>query len=293
VKKIVDSILVIIAGIAVYTLGSYSNVLHYFSIANAVYMILYFISGLIINAYYNHKLTVTLFISVTFLLLASVVFVKRGIDTQLMIYSASIFSSFVLGYSWKKWSNPKRMGLAFCLAIFYFLSIFYIYPAKTYKTISTARNDLINENFQNFFNNISLKNTSGHEGNSLFTKDNVYLIEFYFKNCTPCRLKEKALTQLRNEISDSSFKIIYIEDGKIDNYDTYLLACKELGSNGNRYYDVDGNLSENLKVEGYPFEVVIDKKGKIRNTLSGYGHDITDYYLRSQKNIIEKLLNEN
>ncbi len=290
-KRTTDAILAVIVSVAVFALSSYSNVLEHFFITNALYIGLYFISGLVISLYYDQRLTIILFITTTFLLFVSVVFANKGLDVRLVLHLISIFLSFILGYRWLKLKDTIRIGFAFVMIGFYFFSIFYIYPASTYKKLSANRHDLINESAKTFFADAVLKNTSNQQINPLI-KNSVYLIEFYFKNCIPCRIKEKVLKQLRSEIPDSAFKIIYIQDGQIDNYDVYLQTCNELGNPENRFYDMDGGLSENLKISGYPFEIIVDKKGEIRHSVLGYGNEITSFYINSEKSIIKNLLNE-
>lgn len=54
-----------------------------------------------------------------------------------------------------------------------------------------------------------------------------------------------------------------------------------------------GFLSSNLKLKGYPFGMVIDKAGKIRQTENGFGPEVADLFLDKEIPLIKALLNEN
>src|SRR5690606_32134032 len=106
----------------------------------------------------------------------------------------------------------------------------------------------------------------------------VYLIEFYFKNCSPCILKEPVLEKLKVNLDSNFFSVIYVQNGAIDSYETFLETCKEKGST-NRLYDISGELSNRLNIEGYPSEIIVDKNGMIRYSSTGFGNDLAKYYL--------------
>ena len=87
--------------------------------------------------------------------------------------------------------------------------------------------------------------------------------------------------------------IIYIQNGKIDDFESYLETCREKKNSAIRYYDNNGILSSNLKLKGYPFGMVIDKAGKIRQTENGFGPEVADLFLDKEIPLIKVLLNEN
>lgn len=57
-------------------------------------------------------------------------------------------------------------------------------------------------------------------------------------------------------------------------------------------YDVDDQLSNQLKVNGVPYEFIIDKKGNGRIRTIGYANDIEAVYLAETIRTIDNLLKE-
>lgn len=165
-------------------------------------------------------------------------------------------------------------------------------PLVGFHAISVNRGDLQNKPALNFFQDAALKDTSGNSINNFLEEGKVYLVEFYFRSCPPCVMKERALKKLRKKISDTSFQIIYIQNGGIDDFEIYQLTCRESGNEGNRYYDVKGSLASTMKIEGFPFELIIDKKKIIRKVSVGFDSDFENLYLKNEKSFISILLDE-
>jgi thiol-disulfide isomerase/thioredoxin len=120
----------------------------------------------------------------------------------------------------------------------------------------------------------------------------VYLVDFFFNNCPPCRAKEPYVQQIAKEISNPSFEVLYIESGKYDQYATYRRNYERLG--GKVLYDMQNTLSDSLGINSYPFELIIDKKGKVRYISEGFAANkqTGELYVTQTKEKIQKLLNE-
>ena len=290
-KKVADILISIITGIAIFTLVSYTNSLGPFSVVNASYIIGFFISGLIISMYYNKRHVLISFCAIILILLISV-FIVGDFLVLTILHAIALCFGFSLGYLWMRLKPGNRVGPGVILIGFYLLAVFYIVPHYEYRIISKTKGIFENKQATIFFKNVELKDTTGSMKKDLLEEGKVSLVEFYFKNCMPCWLKEKALSRLRKEISDTSFRIIYIQSGEIDDFNTSLLTCRETKSKANRFYDVNGALSSNLSIKGFPFELIIDKKGYIRQTSNGFSQDVAGIYINERKTFIKSLLHE-
>lgn len=291
-KKIVDIIVVVIVGASVFTLTSYTNIFGEFYISNAAYLTAFFLSGLIIHSYYNRKYVVVTFCAVIFTLLISIFVIVKDFLPINILQAISVCLAFSLGYLWMNWKPVKKVGSVLVLIGFYLLGTLYIVPHYKYSLISKVQDEYLNKQAGSFFKNVSLKDTTGTFINDFLGEDKVTLVDFYFRNCMPCRLKEKALERLRVEIPDTSFRIVYVQNGNLDEFGTYLRTCREHKNTDNRFYDVGGTLASNLNIQGFPFELVIDKKGIIRQTSSGFASEASGLYVNKKKSFITGLLNE-
>lgn len=226
------------------------------------------------------------------LALLSSVFIIGDFLVLVSLHAIALCLGFSFGYLWVKRKPVKRAGSAIILAGFYLLAAFYIVPHYKYRLISKSKGEFVNKQASSFFKNVGVKDTTGSMNNDFLKKGKVSLVEFYFKDCIPCWLKEKALDRLHKEISDTSFRIIYIQNGNIDDFNTYLLTCRDNENEEKRFYDVNGALSANLNINAFPFELIIDKKGLIRQTTNGFAHGIADIYISKKKSFITELLYE-
>jgi len=291
-KKVTDVIAAIISCIGIFTLASFLDNESQTFISLFVYITLFFLSGLIIRKFYNNKHLVLSF-SIILFSLEVFVFLIGDFPGRIAMSIIAMSLSYIMGYMWLKWRISLKIASCLILMIFYFSSVFYFMPQIINRNLFFKHNNLKNNSALNYFNNVELKDTLGNTYQDVFKKNKVYLIEFYFRNCWPCVIKEDALEKLREEIPDSSFQIIYIQNGKIDDFESYLETCREKKNSTIRYYDNNGILSSNLKLKGYPFGMVIDKAGKIRQTENGFGPEVADLFLDKEIPLIKVLLNEN
>ena len=88
------------------------------------------------------------------------------------------------------------------------------------------------------------------------------------------------------------FVLIKIDDGKADSYN-YFKKFYSNEKNIISLYDSAGLASEALKVEGYPTEFIINKKGELVSELSGFNENGEEkFYTQKTINKINQLLNE-
>lgn len=118
--------------------------------------------------------------------------------------------------------------------------------------------------------------------------DTVYLLNFSFLSCKPCRLKKDALTKISKRFSKAPFKIIDIHC--IEDREVFL--NKYFIDYGVTYHDSLKQLSKVFEVSGAPTEFIFDKKGKVVRRFDGFNAELIADYEKSTCYLIKSLLDE-
>jgi hypothetical protein len=92
------------------------------------------------------------------------------------------------------------------------------------------------------------------------------------------------LKKLQTKYDKSLFEVVYIQNGAIDKTPSSIDSAN--------FYDNLGKFSRKLNISGFPSEIILDKKNKIRYISSGFGEDLESAYLRLTSSRINELLNE-
>ena len=118
-------------------------------------------------------------------------------------------------------------------------------------------------------------------------KSKYAILECFFKGCAPCEEKRLALNLLSDTISHEKLSIVYICDGKwTSQKDFREYAEKNSYKNAIYLYDGNGFLKSKLKINGYPFEILL-KDGKVISTFSGFSEMIQKNYFKKQFELIK------
>lgn len=130
----------------------------------------------------------------------------------------------------------------------------------------------------------------GHDGKQLkLNADTVYLINFSFRNCAPCRRKKKSVEKMAIDFKNTPFKVVEIhafEDKQIFDTDYFFNYAET-------YHDAEGRLSKKLRVLGAPTEFIFDKKGSLVRRLDGFEQDIKANYEETSYLLLKKIIHEN
>lgn len=130
----------------------------------------------------------------------------------------------------------------------------------------------------------------GHYGQPLtLTTDTVYLINFSFRNCAPCRRKKKSLEIIADRLKNEPFKIVEIhafEAKQIFDSD-YFFDYAEA------YHDTENKLSKQLNVLGAPTEFILDKNGNFIRRFDGFEPGVASNYEKTTCSLIKHLMHEN
>ena len=291
-KKTLDIIIVILISISLFVLASAFKAFQINSIVPIASSLLYFLFGLAIQRYYNKREIVLIFFGTTLFLSCGILIMPNMVlYIFLVIISILIVSNLFLGYYFTRLPYViKYLSILSMVGIIIYTSFDYM-PKNIAKRSMTTYSNLYNQPFANFMSNVRLKDTSNNLVENYIQKDSIYLLEFFFKNCAPCRFKEKVLPLIASEFKDKPFKIIFVDNSKLDSFETFTEGANKKMYALN-FYDVDNILIKNLEIQSFPFEVILDKKGIIRHSYSGYNFDADSEYLKITTNKIKELLNE-
>lgn len=129
----------------------------------------------------------------------------------------------------------------------------------------------------------------GHNNeHPIFNSDTVYLINFSFRNCLPCRHKKISLKTLSKKYKHSAFKIIEIHSFEsMEIFQDYYYFDHAV-----TYHDSLNHLSQTLKIYGAPTEIIFSKTGKAVRRLDGYTSEAETSYIESTSKLIQKLIHE-
>lgn len=121
-----------------------------------------------------------------------------------------------------------------------------------------------------------------------FYSDTVYLINFSFLNCKPCRLKKPFLEKIAKQFKNSPFKIVNIHSFESKEiFDTqYSLSF------GENYHDIEDAIAKSLGVYSAPTGFIFNKKQELVRRYVGFGLDNAQTYLEKTQKLIKKLINE-
>lgn len=120
-----------------------------------------------------------------------------------------------------------------------------------------------------------------------FQEGNIYLINFSFLSCGPCRLKEPLIKELKRKLNQ--YPNIKIMDVNIETSTEHFSDFKN--SNFCQYFDAC-NLKEKFKIKGYPTDIIIDKRGLLRRKYSAIYQRQKEIYVNETINILKKLNDE-
>ncbi len=137
--------------------------------------------------------------------------------------------------------------------------------------------DLVNES------NEEVKNMFGEK--LFLSRDSVYLINFSFYACLPCRKKKKTMKELEEKFKNKPFRLINIHS--FESKKMYLDYYKD---EPETYHDSEQLLQKKFKINGAPFELLFDKSGYEVRRMEGFDAEYSQDYLNKTINEISKFL---
>lgn len=200
-----------------------------------------------------------------------------------LLYSASAL--IVLGSATGVFLRKKKHIAWLVSLVFGGLVLWNAY--QTYSTISTAvvpaekKTDAEQLNaFSNGF--VSLDGSKLH-----LSQDTVYLVNFTFYACKPCRDKHPSLVQLEKEFANQPFKWVTIHS--VDSLDVFRKYYK---SYNNCYHNPNEKSNQQLGISSYPYEIIFDKKGEEVRRMNGFSQDAKANYVDQTTQLLTQLIHD-
>lgn len=137
------------------------------------------------------------------------------------------------------------------------------------------------------FNELSKTFNSLDRQSLQLSKDTVYLVNFTFYACKPCRDKHPSLKLLEKAFANQPFKLITIHC--VDSIDVFEKYYRDVD---NCYHNSDEKTSLKLGVKSFPFEIIFGKNGREMRRYAGFSLDSQKDYLEKTTQIIVRLIQE-
>jgi thiol-disulfide isomerase/thioredoxin len=219
--------------------------------------------------------------SVFVALLLLLMFVDHNLSLQLY----NICCLMVLGAALGTFTKQKKWWFS---AVSFVLSILVLWNAhRNYSTIEIVNVAPQQKTDISRFNELG-KTFISQNGDSLhLSLDTVYLVNFTFYACKPCREKHPSLKLLQQAFANQPFKLITIHC--VDSIDIFQKHYQNID---NCYHNPNQKNSLKLGVSSYPYEIIFGKNGQEIRRHSGFSIDAKEDYLAKTKSLIEELLGE-
>jgi thiol-disulfide isomerase/thioredoxin len=207
------------------------------------------------------------------------------LDHNLSLQLYNICCLMVLGAALGTFTKQKKWWFS---AVSFVLSILVLWNAhRNYSTIEIVNVAPQQKTDISRFNELS-KAFISQNGDSLhLSLDTVYLVNFTFYACKPCREKHPSLKLLQQAFANQPFKLITIHC--VDSIDIFQKHYRNID---NCYHNPNQKNSLKLGVSSYPYEILFGKNGQEIRRHSGFSIDAKEDYLAKTKSLIEELLGE-
>lgn len=205
------------------------------------------------------------------------------IDHNLSLQLFNVCGLMVLGAALGTFIKQKKWWFS---AVSFVLSILVLWNAhRNYSTIEVVNVAPQQKTDISRFNELS-KTFISQNGDSLhLSLDTVYLVNFTFYACKPCREKHPSLKLLQQDFANQPFKLITIHC--VDSIDIFQKHYQNID---NCYHNPNQKNSLKLGVSSYPYEIIFGKNGQEIRRHSGFSIDAKEDYQAKTKSLIEKLV---
>jgi thiol-disulfide isomerase/thioredoxin len=212
-------------------------------------------------------------------LLLLLMFMDHNLSLQLF----NVCSLMVLGAAIGTFTKQKKWWFS---AVSFVLSLLVLWNAnRNYSTIEVVNVAPQQKTDISRFNELS-KAFISQNGDSLhLSLDTVYLVNFTFYACKPCREKHPSLKLLQQTFANQPFKLITIHC--VDSIDIFQKHYRNID---NCYHNPNQKNSLKLGVSSYPYEIIFGKNGQEIRRHSGFSIDAKEDYLAKTKSLIEELV---
>ncbi len=235
----------------------------------------FFVFGYFVEYKFGALSTLILFVFLTIILVNDDSFYWTHFFQFGLMFIGTLFGSFV---------HLKKVYLSIlCFALLITL-LFFSYYHHSNPEYSVQNGYSIEQM------NMNCKSLTDHSGNNpVFNLDTVYLVNFGFVNCSPCRIKKKSLKRLANKYSNDAFKIVEIHCFE----DIEIFRKNDFNHFANSYHDSLDLFTKYMNIDSAPTELIFNKKGNMIRSFSGFNFDLKSNYESTTINLINSLIHEN
>ncbi len=214
---------------------------------------------------------------------AALLLLLMFMDHNLSLQLFNVCGLMVLGAALGTFTKQKKWWFS---AVSFVLSILVLWNAhRNYSTIEVVNVAPQQKTDISRFNELS-KTFVSQNGDSLhLSLDTVYLVNFTFYACKPCREKHPSLKLLQQAFANQPFKLITLHC--VDSIDIFQKHYRNID---NCYHNPNQKNSLKLGVSSYPYEIIFGKNGQEIRRHSGFSIDAKEDYLAKTKSLIEKLV---
>lgn len=255
---------------------------------------IYFLSGFMFNDYYK-------FISWGTLLffLPGIFFISYGFYDNVAasitwtVELIIILIGFISGYYTRL--LPKLKKIILLLSSILFIVGFSLIVNPRIIIASQFKEFNSNERIQNNqVVNFSLLKPDGSYITSYDLKGKIILLDFWFIGCAPCYDKMEYLGKVSEHYySRNDVVVITVDVEQGNKFEDFQRTYKRFPTNIIYTYDSAGILAKELKLKGFPTEIILDKSGKIRNQSVGFNKDVALIYTNNTIDKIDKVSTSN
>lgn len=216
---------------------------------------------------------------------AALLLLLMFMDHNLSLQLFNVCGLMVLGAALVTFIKQKKWWFS---AVSFVLSILVLWNAhRNYSTIEVVNVAPQQKTDVSRFNELG-KTFISQNGDILhLSLDTVYLVNFTFYACKPCREKHPSLKLLQQAFVNQPFKLITIHC--VDSIDIFQKHYRNID---NCYHNPNQKNSLKLGVSSYPYEIIFGKNGQEIRRHSGFSIEAKEDYLAKTKSLIEELLGE-
>ncbi|NII29016.1 TlpA family protein disulfide reductase [Pseudoflavitalea sp. X16] len=278
--------LIIVIDVAVFMAAGYSYIFDSLFWSMLIKFLLAFLWGVVLFRFFKDDFGFLL--ALLFMLFLIIYFLYPFSKNDLyyrLPANSFIVTGLLSGYYWAKIGRVGRVIVPLLIIAFGYVNLSFIYPRLVSSSESGGKSALVGKSIDEFLTGTRLQPDTAYAGNP-FPKGKVYLLEFYFDRCPPCRMKHPALQRIAAMTDKQDFEIVYVDNGKIDKVDDFY---KRRSATEKQYYDSAALFTRKLGIKNFPFEVIVDKAGIIRYVSKGYDKDKQDVYVNETISKIKAL----
>lgn len=207
------------------------------------------------------------------------------LDNNLSFALYNLCALLLLGTAFGTFIKDKRWWFGSIVVV---LSLIVLWNAeRVYGTMEVVNMALKHQTDATRFNELSNTFVAVDGNNLQLSQDTVYLVNFTFYSCKPCRDKQPSLKILEKAFANKPFKLVTIHC--VDSIDVFE---KYYSKYPNCYHSTNEKTSLKLGIQSYPYEIIFSKSGREMRRYAGFTRDSQKDYLEKTTELIERLIQE-